>query len=193
MDIENRIIEYAPAVDPASLTAHEQNARVHPTDQRDALAESLGRVGWLSPVVVNRTTGNILDGHLRVEDAVARGATVPVVYVEVAEDDEEFVLATFDPIAALAEYDGGTLAGLLERSSIQSAPLLALLNDRVALSTGPPPLDDLADEYDPSAVGSGGASVSTIMLTVSGDVAARWADHRGGFDSDGSALEDLLP
>ena len=192
VDIENRIVEYAPEVDPASLKAHERNARVHPTGQRDALAESLGRVGWLSPVVVNRTTGNILDGHLRVEDAAARGATVPVVYVEVAADDEAFVLATFDPIAALAEWDGDLLAGLLESAGVESSALGDLLRDQVALVTGPPDLDDLADEYDPDQVDHGDGLVD-VVLRVEEAMASRWQEYRAGFDSDDAALEGLLP
>lgn len=160
VDIENRIVEYAPEVDPASLKAHERNARVHPTGQRDALAESLGRVGWLSPVVVNRTTGNILDGHLRVEDAAARGATVPVVYVEVAADDEAFVLATFDPIAALAEWDNALLAGLVDSAAVESTALAGLLTDLVDLSSPA----DLEPDDDGTFSGSGAMLAGAAAL-----------------------------
>ena len=67
---EDRILGYEPDVDPTQLLAHELNARRHPGAQRDALRESLGRVGWVDVVKVNQRTGKVVDGHARVEEAI---------------------------------------------------------------------------------------------------------------------------
>jgi hypothetical protein len=81
-------------------------------------------------VLVNRTTGHIVDGHLRVELALARHEpTVPVSYVELSEGEEALVLATLDPIAAMANTEQSSLAALLGGLAVEDAGLVALLAD----------------------------------------------------------------
>jgi hypothetical protein len=71
-------------------------------------------VGWVAQVLVNKTTGHVVDGHLRVELAISRNEqTVPVTYVELSKDEERLVLATLDPLAAMASADTAKLAELL--------------------------------------------------------------------------------
>jgi DNA modification methylase len=87
---------------------------MHPRSQQQALTSVLGEVGLVQSVVVNRTTGHLIDGHLRVELAIAQGQpTIPVVYVELSEDEERIVLASLDPIGAMATADRDRLAELL--------------------------------------------------------------------------------
>jgi hypothetical protein len=122
---------------PAALQANPANWRRHPESQRLALGEVLQEVGWVSQVIVNRTTGNLVDGHLRVTMAVDRGeATVPVVYVDLTADEERLVLATLDPLAALAETDTTALQALVNTLSIDGE-LDALLHSLL-----PPPVED---------------------------------------------------
>ncbi len=72
----SRIVGHGDA-DPQTLVAHPENWRAHPRNQRRAMAGVLDRVGWVQDVIVNRRTGRILDGHLRVALALERGeATV---------------------------------------------------------------------------------------------------------------------
>ena len=83
-----------------------RNWRIHPLSQQDALKGVLEEVGWVQQVIVNKRTGNLIDGHLRCQLAAREGAkTIPVVYVDVSEDEEALVLATLDPIAAMAATD----------------------------------------------------------------------------------------
>ncbi len=175
-------------VDPTDLLAHPLNARRHPGAQRDALRESLGELGWVDIVKVNRRTGHVVDGHARVEEAISAGAPVPVLYLDLSEEQEQRMLVSFDPIAALAEWDGEVLGRLLAATEIESAGLVALLADQVALTTGPPPLDDLADEYEPPDPGGPG----WLRLEVSDGLLGMWREHRGGFTSDEDALADLF-
>ena len=49
------------------------NWREHPAAQVRALGSVLDKVGWVQDVVVNRTTGNMVDGHLRARLALERG------------------------------------------------------------------------------------------------------------------------
>jgi ParB-like chromosome segregation protein Spo0J len=124
---ENRIVGNGEEA-PASLIANERNWRTHPAEQRRALAEVLDRVGWVQSVVVNKNTGRLIDGHLRVELARERGeVSVPVVYVDLAEEEEALVLATLDPIAGMARTDAEMLATLLADIELGGGDLADLL------------------------------------------------------------------
>lgn len=109
----NRIVDHGEE-SPESLLPNPANWRLHGAAQRGALADVLGEVGLVQSVIVNRTSGHLVDGHLRVELARAAGQpTIPVVYVELSEDEERVILASLDPIAALASADREKLSELL--------------------------------------------------------------------------------
>lgn len=113
--MKSRIVRYA-SVDPKSLTPNPANWRGHPGRQARALTEIVDRVGFLRPVVVNETTGHVVDGHLRVSSAVAAGAAeIPVVYVNLTIAEERAILTAFDPVGHLADVDDAALAMLSER------------------------------------------------------------------------------
>lgn len=113
MSWENRIAGHG-TEDPAQLLANPDNWRIHPEHQGAALETVLADVGWVGQVIVNRTTGHVVDGHLRVQRAIAAGQDeVPVVYVELTEDEERKVLATFDSIGSLAVTDDEQLRDLV--------------------------------------------------------------------------------
>jgi DNA modification methylase len=79
----------------------------------------LKEVGLVQNVVANRTTGHLVDGHLRVMLAMRENQpVVPVTWVELSEEEEHLILAALDPLAAMATADAGALDALL--SSVQS-------------------------------------------------------------------------
>ena len=144
------IVEYG--TKPADqFQAHPRNPRRHPQRQRDAVHDSLERVGWIAPVIENRRTGNLLDGHERVWQALATNSEVPYVLVDVAEADEAFVLATFDPIGALAEIDAAAFADVLRDVDTGSAAIQEMLSQMAEEAgiglPGVPSLDELESEY----------------------------------------------
>jgi len=115
---------------PDRLLANPANWRIHPKAQQDALAGALDAVGWVQQVLVNRRTGFVVDGHARVALALSRGEpTVPVLYVDLDPDEEALVLATLDPIGAMAGRDDEKLRALLADVTVDDAGLLALLGD----------------------------------------------------------------
>ena len=130
-DWVNRIIGEG-EVAPDQLLANPLNFRVHPRGQRDALEGVLDQVGYIQRVIVNQTTGHVIDGHLRVESAISKGQeTIPVVYVELTEDEERLVLATFDPLGALAGQDAEVLADLLSQVEADDEAVQALLDEMI--------------------------------------------------------------
>ena len=115
---------------PDQLLANPANWRIHPKAQQDALAGALDQVGWVQQVLVNRRSGFVVDGHARVALALHRGEpTVPVLYVDLEPAEEALVLATLDPIGAMAGRDEEKLRALLADVSVDDAGLLALLGD----------------------------------------------------------------
>jgi DNA modification methylase len=123
----NRIVGAGEAA-PDQLLANPSNWRVHPKAQQEALAGVLDQIGWVGQVLVNQRTGHVVDGHLRVALAISRGEpSVPVLYVDLSPDEEQLVLASLDPLAAMATTDEAKLRELLAEVSVDSEALRAML------------------------------------------------------------------
>lgn len=112
MKWKNRIIGHD-LVNPKDIIPNPDNWRVHPVFQRESLNGVLDQVGWVQSVIVNKNTGNLVDGHLRVEEALNKNEQVPVVYVDLTEEEEKLILATIDPIGSLATINNHILSELL--------------------------------------------------------------------------------
>lgn len=124
--------------DPTQLLANPMNWRIHTREQEAALRDVLNRVGWVDDIVVNRTTGRVIDGHLRVSAAISSGElTVPVSYVDLTEDEEKLALAVLDPSRMLAAQDDAMILELL--SSITRSVSEVGLNALLASITREPP------------------------------------------------------
>lgn len=114
---------------PDQLLANPFNWRRHPKEQQQALEGMLSEVGWVQRVVVNRATGHIVDGHLRVEAAIRRGEPeIPVIYVELSEAEEKLVLAALDPIGGMAFADQEMIDNLLRQIKVEDESLRDLLD-----------------------------------------------------------------
>jgi len=125
----NRIVGYGEEA-PADLLANPANFRLHPKPQQDALAGVLAEVGLVQNVIVNRRTQHVVDGHLRISLAMRDDQpTVPITYVDLSENEERLILATLDPIAAMAATDRDQLAALLDEVSTGETAVQAMLAD----------------------------------------------------------------
>lgn len=140
-DWKNRIVGHD-EVAPDQLLAHPHNFRIHPAPQQSALAGSLDGLGWIQEVIVNRTTGHMIDGHLRVALAMRSGAaTVPVAYVELSEEEEAQALLSLDPIAAMAATDKDNMDALLREIQTDDERVSEFLAE-LAAQNGIIPVDD---------------------------------------------------
>lgn len=136
MAYENRIIGTG-TEHPEQLLANPNNWRIHPKAQQDALESSLTDVGWVQHIIVNQRTGHVVDGHMRASVAISRNEQeVPVVYVDLSDEEENLILSTYDPIGAMAVADKQQLDELLEKVSSDSD----VINDL---------LGSIADNYTP--------------------------------------------
>ena len=118
-DYRNRIVglEY---VSTKELRANEKNFRRHPQAQSDALKGVLEQVGIAGALLAYRGENGLtlIDGHLR-KDAAPQ--TWPVLVLDVTPDEAALLLATHDPIAAMAQSDAAALDALLRNVSTDSA------------------------------------------------------------------------
>lgn len=151
---QNRIVGHD-NVDPEKLLANPKNWRTHPEHQREALKAVLDEVGVVQSVIVNKRTGHLVDGHLRVELAKECGyKTIPVVYVNLTEAEEAEILATLDPLSAMAEVNTERLDAILKEVSVDSGALDAMLSDLASShgldfgDPGPGPPEDPGADID---------------------------------------------
>ena len=90
---------------PASaIHGHPQNFRRHGPDQRAGMKALLSQLGFINALPVREISPGqyeLIDGHMRAE--IVQGAqAVPVLVVDVTEEEAALALATFDPIGDLA-------------------------------------------------------------------------------------------
>jgi hypothetical protein len=128
------------------ITFNARNWRIHPKPQQDALAGVLSEVGVVQHVIINERTGNLVDGHLRVTLADRAGEpAVPAVFVDLSEDEEALILATLDPLSAMAATDREQLDALLHEVSTGDAAVQAMLDQLAAQAGLVPPVDPMAE------------------------------------------------
>lgn len=141
MSWQNRIVGYD--TKPAhQFLANPANWRTHPGIQREALRGLLGDVGWVGAVLENKQTGHLIDGHARIEEALSKDENqeIPYLLVDLSPEEERLVLASFDPISALATSDKEKLEALLKDVSASSDAVETLLAD-IAKKNGVVPLN----------------------------------------------------
>ena len=130
---------------PDQLLANPNNWRIHPMSQQQALAGVLDDVGWVQRIVVNRRTGHVVDGHLRVALAISREESfVPVEYVDLSEAEESLMLAVLDPISAMAGSDVAKYDQVLreiETSNVEVMTLLGQVAEKMGIGAKPVEFD----------------------------------------------------
>jgi ParB-like chromosome segregation protein Spo0J len=128
MHIRDRIKDLR-RVRAGDLPPNSKNWRKHPEEQQNALRGVLAEVGFVDALMVRELPDGslkIVDGHLRAE--TTPDAEVPVLVVDLDEAEADKVLATFDPLAAMAEPDEAQLESLLRGISTDSEALAELLD-----------------------------------------------------------------
>jgi hypothetical protein len=113
MNIRNRVksLRMVPASD---LRPNPKNWRTHPKAQQDALRGVLAEVGLADACLARELPDGslmLIDGHLRAE--TLGDGEVPVLVLDVSEAEADKLLATLDPLAAMAETDAVRLDTLL--------------------------------------------------------------------------------
>jgi ParB-like chromosome segregation protein Spo0J len=127
VNIRDRIKELR-RVPADQLQPNPKNWRKHPEAQANALRGVLAEVGIASAVLARETPEGglmLIDGHLRTE--TLHNAEIPVLVLDVTEEEADKILATFDPLGAMAELDADALRALLEEVETGSQELADML------------------------------------------------------------------
>src|SRR6516225_9062204 len=114
------------------LVPHPKNWRRHPQVQVDALRALLVEVGYADALLARELPDGklqLIDGHLRAE--ATPNARVPVLILDVSEQEADKLLLTIDPLAGMAEADAGRIKALLETERTDSSAVGELL-ERIA-------------------------------------------------------------
>ena len=113
-----------------ALRANPKNWRVHPDGQRSAMGEMLASIGFVGALAAREVNGELelLDGHLRKD--LAADSEVPVLILDLNDEEADKMLATFDPLSALALVDGVKLKDLLSGITLEdNAELRRMMTD----------------------------------------------------------------
>jgi hypothetical protein len=173
---QNRIVGHGEEA-PDQLLANPFNARRHPGAQRDVMGSILRELGWLDEVLVNKRSGHVLDGHMRIEIAIRESEPfVPTRYVELDDAEEKLALAVFDRVGSMATYDADTLDQVLAEIATEDQAIQSLL-------------DSLQDEASKGSPPKGSLEVEELDLSEVED--RFWLTARGPLPRQKDALEKL--
>lgn len=150
MKIRDRVLRLD-RVRAGDLIPNPKNWRTHPTAQKDALRGVLAEVGYADAVLARETPDGLMliDGHARAE--ITPDATIPVLVLDVTEEEADFVLATLDPLAAMAGKDEAALSALLADVEVENEAVRKMIEGLLgggdgATKDGAPTAEDaLAD------------------------------------------------
>lgn len=137
MQIRDRIKELR-RVPAALLRPHPRNWRRHPPQQQDALRGLLNEIGYADALLARELPDGsleLIDGHLRAETTPE--SHVPVLVLDLSDAEAAKLLATLDPLAAMAQRDEELLASLVQEVHTEHAALQQLLDALLAAAQPP--------------------------------------------------------
>ncbi len=127
IEIRDRIQELR-RVPAAELRANPKNWRVHPKAQHDAVRGVLVEIGYADALLARVDQDGslvLIDGHLRAE--ITPDTTVPVLVLDVTEEEGNKILAPLDPLAGMAEADASRLTDLVKSIEFDDANLQTMV------------------------------------------------------------------
>jgi hypothetical protein len=149
MFIRDRIRDFR-RVQARDLRPNPRNWRTHPSAQQNALRALLAEVGYAGALVARELADGsleLIDGHLRAETTPDQ--LVPVLVLDVTEDEANKLLAFFDPLSTLAGRDEERAAALASLVQTSSPELQAILSKLRGEAPDREP-QEAADDIEPS-------------------------------------------
>lgn len=184
MKLKDRIKELR-RVKASDLVPNPKNWRTHPEAQKNALMGVLAEVGIADAVLARELPDGslmLIDGHLRAE--TSGDAKLPVLVLDVNEAEADKILATLDPLAAMATTDRVKLDEILrdiDTSSEAVSEMLADLAKDAGLYGTDTADDDVATTDEPEV----GFSIGEVRFKIAREEYDAWledARQSAGFD-----------
>ena len=128
MQIRNRVRELR-LVRASQLLPNRKNWRRHPAEQAAALRGLLAEIGYADVLIARDTPDGLvlIDGHLRAE--TTPNMMVPVVIVDLTEDEADKLLLTGDALTGMAVADAKQVQALLATLQFENESIGALLEN----------------------------------------------------------------
>ena len=152
MTMKDRVKELR-RVPASELRANPKNWRRHPPSQEAALRGVLEDIGFADAVIARETDDGLelIDGHLRQE--VMGDQVVPVLIVDVTEEEADKMLLTYDPLAMMAHADQDQLLHLLRDTQFESQAVNDMLEavangERLPMPDLTEPVEDPGPQID---------------------------------------------
>lgn len=194
MKFRDRIKEFK-RVSAADLRPNPKNWRTHPQAQQDALRKVLAEVGFADTAIARELPDGslqLIDGHLRTE--VAGDAPIPVLVLDVTEAEADKLLATLDPLTAMADKNAEALASLFADLQTAGDTLASsvwpdyIIDPLVSADWSPPEVEEMP-ERGPVAAKVPPVFLDEMQRTIFEEAAARCRQERGFEDyTDGQCL-----
>jgi DNA modification methylase len=156
MEIRDRVVELR-RVRARELVPNPKNWRRHPKAQAEALRGLLGEIGNADALLARELPDGrlqLIDGHLRAE--TMPDEEVPVLILNLNEEEADRLLLTLDPLATMAMADSERLSALLDSVRTNDPAIQALLDnlraqeglllENLSELTDPEPQVDKAEE-----------------------------------------------
>lgn len=127
--IRDRVVELR-RVPASELRPNRRNWRKHPQAQSDALRGVLREIGFAGAELARELPDGsleLIDGHLRA--GIAGDQPIPVLVLDVDESEAAKLLATYDPLSAMAEADTAALDALLREVETGDEALAKMLEE----------------------------------------------------------------
>ena len=152
MAIKNRIKELR-QINPNEIKANPKNWRLHSPFQQEVMQGVLDEIGIANALIAYEKNGELvlIDGHLR-QDTLKSQDKVPVLILDVTEEEADKLLMTLDPLSELAHKDDSKLLELMDNATVENDSIKELLSI-ISRSEGTEIIDDNNDiddfnEYD---------------------------------------------
>lgn len=129
MQIKDRIKELR-RVHASELIPNPRNWRTHPEKQRNAIQGVLAEIGYADALLAREMPDGslmLLDGHLRAE--TTPNQEVPVLILDLDDAEADKLLATLDPISAMAGKNEELFADLISEMETSSQAVQELLSE----------------------------------------------------------------
>lgn len=104
------------------LVVNPNNWRIHDETQRGAIRSAFDNVGFAGSIIAYESERNnnsivVIDGHMRIDEI--EGDIVPVLLLDVNDEEADILLATYDPLGSMATSDTNMLRDLLDNINSQ--------------------------------------------------------------------------
>lgn len=133
MFIKDRIREFR-RIRASELLPNPKNWRTHPEKQKNAIQGVLAEIGYADALLARELPDGsfqLLDGHLRAETTPTQ--EVPVLILDLNDAEADKLLATLDPIGAMAGKNEELFAELISEMETSSEAVRELLDETLGV------------------------------------------------------------